>query len=56
MKNLKNLGKTLKKTEQKEINGGSRSTCRAGYFNDQETCESGYYPHPEYGASVCCRA
>ena len=55
-KSILNLGKTLNKKEQEQINGGNGSTCRAGYFNDQETCERGYYPHPEYGAAICCRS
>ncbi|WP_408042167.1 hypothetical protein [Tenacibaculum litopenaei] len=56
-KHLISLGTELSKDTCKAINGGNnRFVCRAGYINDTDTCRRGYYPHPVYGAVVCCRS
>jgi len=41
MKNLSKLGKTLSRSEQKEINGGFWGGCQAGFFEcktDRDCC------------------
>ncbi|WP_408028913.1 hypothetical protein [Tenacibaculum xiamenense] len=55
-KNISNLGKLLTSDNQKSIQGGGDVVCRAGYFNIEETCRRGHYPHPVWGPSICCRA
>ena len=56
MRNLKNLGKALSKTEQQTINGGKpRGICKSGYFNDGSECKTGYYPDPTVGLGICCK-
>ncbi|WP_299685244.1 hypothetical protein [uncultured Dokdonia sp.] len=56
LKKIENLGKTLSKDSQREVNGGmlSEVTCNNPYINPGGPCDQGYYPHPTLGHCVCC--
>ena len=56
LKKIGNLGQSLSKDAQREVNGGlSRGdTCNNPYINPGGPCDSGYHPHPTLGHCVCC--
>ena len=56
LKKIENLGKSLSKELQREVNGGMlrEDTCNNPYINEGGPCDQGYYPHPVYGHCVCC--
>lgn len=53
-KSILNIGKTLDKKEQKNINGGMLQvdTCRSPYLSMDGTCLPGYYL---VGHCKCCK-
>ena len=56
LKKIGNLGESLSKDAQREVNGGMlrEDTCNNPYINEGGPCDQGYYPHPTLGHCVCC--